>query len=240
MKPFLCTVWLIPLLAAAAVAGATSTTAPRIVRASYAAYMNGMTIGTISEQFEADGGSYRIVSETRPMGLATFLQRQPLKFLSTGELTREGLRPVHFEGRRNATDPPQVSADFDWSQGQILMKYNGKAEAVPITGAAQDRLSIMYQFMFVPQPEKTRQFDFWMTNGRKFDQYRYRVTPDVELDTPLGRLKTLHLVKQREPGSGHAEVWLSTQHQYVPVKVMIIEKDGMRFEQIIQTLELRD
>ena len=240
MERLLDKAWVIALLAGAAVASATSSGAPKTVRATYTASMNGMTIGAISEQFEADGGTYRIVSETRPMGLATFLQRQPLKFVSTGEVTREGLRPAHFEGRRSAGDPPQVSADFDWAQGQIYLKHNGKAESVPITTNAQDRLSIMYQFMFVAQPEKARQIDFWMTNGRKFDQYRYRITPDVELDTPLGRLKTLHLVKQREPGSGHAEVWLSTQHQHVPVKVVIIERDGMRFEQIIQTLELRD
>jgi hypothetical protein len=240
MKRLLCKAWLIPLLAAAGLAGATSTTPPKGVKATYNAYMNGMTIGAITEQFETEGGTYRIVSETRPMGLATFLQRQPLKFVSTGELTPEGLRPAHFEGRRSAADPPQVSADFDWTQGQIYLKHNGKAESVPIAAGAQDRLSIMYQFMFVAQPEKARQIDFWMTNGRKFDQYRYRMAADVELDTPIGRLKTLHFVKQREPGSGHAEVWLSTQHQHVPVKVVIIERDGMRFEQIIQTLELRD
>jgi len=240
MRPLLYQASLVVLLAGAAAADAAVAGAPKAVKASYTAYMNGMTIGSIAEQFEAEGGTYRIVSETRPMGLATFLQRQPLRFSSTGELTADGLRPAHFEGRRNAADPPQVSADFDWGQGQILMKYNGRAETVPIAAGAQDRLSIMYQFMFAPQPEKTRQFDFWMTNGRKLDQYRYRVTPDVELDTPLGRLKTLHLVKQREPGSGHAEVWLSTQHHYVPVKVVIMERDGMRFEQIIQSLELRD
>jgi hypothetical protein len=240
MRRLLCTAWLIPLLAGAPVADATSAAAPKTVKATYAAYMNGMVIGAITEQFEADGGTYRIVSETRPMGLATFLQRQPLKFMSTGELTREGLRPIHFEGRRSAAEPPQVSADFDWAQGQLHMKYNAKVESVPITPGAQDRLSIMYQLMFVAQPDKARQIDLWMTNGRKFDQYRYRITPEVELDTPLGRLNTLHFVKQREPGESHAEVWLSTQHRHVPVKVMIIEKDGMRFEQIIQTLELRD
>jgi hypothetical protein len=35
-------------------------------------------------------------------------------------------------------------------------------------------------------------------------------------------------------------VWLSTQHQLLPVKMLIVEKDGVRFEQVIQSLELRD
>ena len=97
----------------------------------------------------------------------------------------------------------------------------------------------MYQFMFMPL-EKSRQVEFAMTNGRKLDRYRYRITPDVELDTPIGRVKTLHLVKQRDPGDTTTEVWLSTQHQLLPVKMLIVEKDGVRFEQVIQSLELRD
>ena len=240
MKRLLCAGCLLVLFALTnGASGVSTNTGPKAVKATYGAYMNGMAIGAIMEQFEADGGTYRIVSETRPMGLATFLQRQPLRFFSKGELTREGLRPTQFEGRRNPNDPPQVAADFDWAQGLLQLKYNGKVESMPLTAGAQDRLSIMYQFMFV-HPDKARQVEFWMTNGRKFDLYRYRLNPDVELDTALGRLKTLHFVKQREPGESHAEVWVSTQHQNVPVKVVIVEKDGMRYEQLIHSLEIRD
>jgi hypothetical protein len=56
----------------------------------------------------------------------------------------------------------------------------------------------------------------------------------------LGRLKTLHLVKQREPGDTVTEVWLSPQHQYLPVKMLIMEKESVRLEQVIQSLEIRD
>ena len=213
--------------------------APKNVKATYNGYMNGMTIGVITEQFEADRGTYRIVSETKPIGLAVLVHRQPLRFVSRGHLTRDGLRPLVFEARRSAADAPQVSAEFDWPTSHVVLKHNGKVESLPITSGTQDRLSIMYQFMFTP-PEKARQVEFPMTNGRKLDVYRYRITPDVELDTPLGRVRTLHLVKQREPGDTATEVWLSPAHHYLPVKVMIVEKDGMRFEQILQSVELRD
>jgi hypothetical protein len=239
MRHLVCKALLFAPLAIAGIAAASVVAPPKAVTATYSATMNGMTIGTISERFEAGGATYRILSETKPVGLATLLQRQPLRFASTGELTRDGLRPVHFEGRRNAVDPPQVTADFDWAQSQLYLTYNGKAEALPISAGAQDRLSIMYQLMFL-QPEKSGYVEFWMTNGRKLDLYRYRAEPDVELDTPLGRLKTVHLVKQREAGESQAEVWISPRHQNVAVKVVIIEKDGMRYEQLIKSLEIRD
>ena len=59
------------------------------------------------------------------------------------------------------------------------------------------------------------------------------------LDTGLGRLKTVHLVKQRDPDDPVTEVWLSPQHQYLPVKMLIIDRE-MRFEQIIQSVDVRD
>src|SRR5512134_458469 len=91
------------VLAVVSVAAAAADSAhPRLVKATYNAYLNGMSIGVLSEQLETDGATYRIVSETRPMGLAAFIQRQPLRFTSTGRLTRQGLRPEQFEGRRSA------------------------------------------------------------------------------------------------------------------------------------------
>ena len=213
--------------------------APRLVKATYTGFMNGMSIGTITEQFESDGASYRIISDTKPVGLAALLQRQPLRFSSTGQIARDGLHPAQFEARRSANDAPQVSAEFDWSQRHLVLRHGGRTESMDLPAGTQDRLSVMYQFMYLPA-ERLRQLDFPMTNGRKLDRYRYRITPDVEIDTGLGRLKTLHLVKQREAGDTASEVWLSPLHHNFPVKLLVVERDGIRFEQVIQHLEVRD
>jgi hypothetical protein len=231
------------LLAALAVcvqpAGAGDVVAPKAVRAVYAGYMNGMSIGMVTESFEMTGGTYRVISETKPVGLAALVQRQPLRFSSRGDVTADGLRPTHFEARRSAHEPPQLSAEFDWAQSQLHLRQNTKVEALPLAPGTQDRLSIMYQFMFT-RLDKARTVDFWMTNGRKLDHYRYRITHDVEIDTALGRLKATHLVKEREAGETYAEVWVSPRHHNLAVKVLIVEKDGMRYEQLIQNVDIRE
>jgi hypothetical protein len=226
------------LLACIAFAAAPAFAAPKLAKATYNGYMNGMHVGLISEVFEVFDGGYRITSETKAVGLAVFVQRQPLRFQSRGQVSREGLRPASFEARRTAGDAPQVAAEFDWASGQVTLKHDGKVESMPVAPGTQDRLSMMYQFMFIA-PGKTPFVEFSMTNGRKLDQYRYRAQPEVEIDTPIGRVKTVHLAKVREPGDTTAEVWLSTAHRYFPVKILIIEKDGMRYEQVIQSLELK-
>ena len=230
--------WLYLMLATLCVAGGAAHAAPRAAKATYNGYMNGMPIGVITESFEATDGGYRITSETKPVGLATFIQRQPLRFQSRGQVSKEGLRPVSFEARRNAADLPQVSAEFDWAAGELTMKHSGRVETLPLPPGTQDRLSIMYQMMYL-SIDRNRPVEFSMTNGRKLDHYRYRVTLDVEIDTPLGRLKTLHLTKIRDVGDTAAEIWLSSAHQHFPMKMVIVEKDGVRYEQTIQSLELR-
>ena len=224
--------WLLGAFAAYASAG------PQSIKATYNGYVNGIQVGVITEQFETEGGNYRLVSDTKTMGLATLLHRQPTRYLSVGQVTSAGLRPAQFEGRRSPGEPPQLAALFDWPQRQVTLNHNGKIQVLPLPPGTQDRLSAMYQLVFIPL-ERMRFVEFPMTNGRKLDHYRYQVTPDVDIETPIGRLKTLHLVKQREGNASAAELWLATEHQRFPVKLVIVEKNGMRFEQIIQTLEIR-
>ena len=225
-------------IAAAAVASAAGAM-PRAVKASYQGYMNGIPIGVITETFENDGQKYRINSDTKATGIASLFQRQPLKLSSTGEMTKDGLKPLQFEGRRAVEEPPQVTATFDWPAGKLHLRHDGKNETHAIPAVAQDRLSIMYQLMFWPV-RRMEQLEFALTNGRKLDHYRYKINGDVELTTPLGKMKTLHLVKQHAPGETGTEIWLSPQHKYFPVKMVYIEKDGVRFEQLIKSLEIRD
>mgnify|MGYP006147498201 CR=1 FL=1 len=56
------------------------------------------------------GGSNMSVHEMSWRVLQSALQRQPLRFSSTGQIARDGLYPAQFEARRNANDAPQVVA----------------------------------------------------------------------------------------------------------------------------------
>jgi hypothetical protein len=224
-------VWLLGAFAAHAATG------PQSIKATYNGYINGIHAGVITEHFERDGSSYRLVSDSKTIGIISLLNRNPTYYLSKGQVTPGGLRPTLFEGRRNAGEAADVAALFDWAQGQVTLRHRGKTQAVALPAGTQDRLSAMYQLLFLPL-ERQRSVEFPMTNGRKLDHYRYQITPDVEVETPLGRLKALHLVKQREGDESAAELWLSTEHQRFPVKLVIVEKNGMRIEQLIQTLEI--
>ena len=86
--------------------------------------------------------------------------------------------------------------------------------------------------------DQLRDLKFAMTNGRKIDQYRYTISPDTALDTPMGRLAVIHLIKQRAPGDTATEIWLAREHAMLPVKMRIIEDDGSRYEQVIIKIDM--
>ena len=160
-----------------------------------------------------------------------------MRFTSTGRITADGLQPLRFEGKRREDDPRQVRGAFDWQSGKLSIEHDGRSEELPVSRGAQDRLSILYQFMFL-SPRPGQRLDIAMTNGRKLGQYQYVVQPNVEIDTPAGRMETLHIVKQHKPDETGTELWISPRHRNVAVKVLI-EEDGVRYEQVATRIEIR-
>jgi len=227
------------MLALAGACGAAETTAPLSAAARYDVFRNGWRVAVVSETFEAKDGAYRIVSESRAVGLLALVEKHTLRFVSSGVLTPSGLRPQHFEGKRSDADSRQVRADFDWQTGQLTIVHDGRTETFALPVATQDRISSMYQFMFLSR-EGLQRLEFPMTNGRKLDNYVYTVQPGGDLDTRLGRMATLHLVKQHRADENVAEIWLAPQYRFLPVKLLIQEEDGTRYEQVITSLELRE
>jgi hypothetical protein len=208
------------------------------VAASHNVLWNGVHIAVAEEHFEIEDGRYQIVSETIPVGVFALAKPRRATVTSTGSLTETGLQPKRFDGSLGAKDARRVNAEFDWLGAKLTLTHDETSEQVDLPAGTQDRLSIMYQFMFFGYDER-RQLDFAMTNGRKLDHYRYAINRDVEIDTPLGRMTTLHLVKQREPGDSETEIWLAPQHRYLPVKMLIVESNGTRYEQVTTRLEVK-
>jgi hypothetical protein len=210
---------------------------PRGVTIAYTASMNGLPIASIDEQFEAKNGTYRLESSSNPVGVLALFRKDGLKLTSSGNITGDGLQPLQFQGVRGVASE-KVSAEFDWKAAKITLTNNGQPDIQPLSPGTQDRVSIMYQFMYLDVARRS-ELAFAMTNGRKLDNYRYAVTRDVELDTPLGKLITLHLVKEREANDPVTEIWLSRDHRYLPVKVLIVENNGARYEQMVQRVDIR-
>lgn len=218
--------------------GAAIAAPPALVKAAYDVHKDGLPVATVSDVFEQRGSTYTIISESNPAGLLAMFVRTRIKVTSTGSVTAGGLRPDALDYGRLDDPGKNVSARFDWKSQRVVMTFDGRHENAALPADTQDRLSLMYQFLFLP-PEKLDNLAFHMTNGKKIEAYRYQLAGRPTLATPLGTLETIHLIKQREADDNAVEVWLSPAHQNLPVKVLIVENDGSKFEQLITRIETR-
>jgi len=207
---------------------------PQQVSAKYRVFKNGTQVGMVSEHFDRNGQQYHIESTTTATGIFALFARGAIILHSEGDITQDGLRPLHFEHHRGADPARLIVADFDWSKPAVTHKYDGKSETASLVVGTQDRISQLYQFMF--QPPRPPHVEFNMSTGRKLNLYRYRVVGEESVITPAGTFQTLHISKQRTLDEDGTELWLAKSRYYFPVRIVIDEKDGGKLEQQVESL----
>lgn len=133
---------------------------------------------------------------------------------SEGTISKYGLKPNYYVGENQRTS-------FAWSDG--IIEINKKFEK--LSKGTQDEISYMYQFMFSPPAENT---EIVIANGKQLETYRFINLGEQILQTKMGQLKTVHLLKD---GEEKIDLWLAVDHQYLPVKVRITAINGNFTEQ---------
>jgi hypothetical protein len=207
---------------------------PKKIDATYRVLKSGQIVGKVTEHFEHDGKRYRIESTTAAIGIFALFAKGNIRLISEGEVTKNGLRPLHFEHHRGSDPAKLVVADFDWEKRIVSHKYDGKVETAPLEDGVQDRISQHYQFMF--QPPKNKDIDIHLSTGRQLNLYNYRVVGEEPAQTPIGLFKAVHISKQRTPDEDGIDLWLAKTRHYFPVRILFDEKDGGKLEQQLESL----
>ena len=193
--------------------GAAVAAPPRQVEIGYEVMRNGMAVAEVSQRLEHDGRRYRLAETWRGKGV--FALRGEATRTSTGAVSADGLRPQAFEDRRSGRDPQQAA--FDPAAGLPTLQQ-------------QDRLSFIWTFAFAPPAHAVT---VSVADGKHVTQYGYQPAGREKLRTPAGEFDALKLVKKRDkPEDRATEIWLAADRQYLPVRVLVVEKDGTRIDQV--------
>ncbi len=210
---------------------------PASVKASYEVFSNGMKIGQIDEVYSHDKDRYTLTSTTTPLGLLAIFKPQKVFVRSSGLITKQGLRPLLFEYQREGDASKTVSAEFDWSAQQLTLINPALRTQFPLANGTQDRLSAMYQFMFLTLKSASK-LDFAMTNGSKLDDYHYAAGTRQKIDTPAGQFDSLYLDSQAKPGENRTELWLATQRYNLACKMVVTDSKGEQLTQVLRSVKI--
>jgi hypothetical protein len=219
-------------LAALFVFAAAHAGPPEHIKITYELSVKGMA-GDAVETLEHNGKTYTIVSETRGRGILATIGVLN-KRTSRGHITPQGLRPDEYRDERPFGWV--ASAKFDWEARTITQGRKGKSETLPLPATAQDPLSLAYTFAFLPPKEK--EYDIIRADGRGLTPFRFAVVGNERIPTPLGEMQTLHIAKVRDgPDDKATDIWFATERDFIPVRVLVVDKDGARADQIVTRID---
>jgi Protein of unknown function (DUF3108) len=221
------------LLFASSVAAAAP---PAEVAAEYTVTSTGMTVGHVSESFVRKGDLYSVQSVTRSEGPLKMILDEQITLESSGRLAATGLQPLEFVQRRARDSKRDLKSSFDWDKGVVSTVLRGETSQVALPLETQDRLSAMYQFLYLPAYGPTLAMP--MAMGRRVEQYNYRLVEEGRLATPAGEFDTLHYARVvAKPDDTKVDVWLAKDRFKFPVRVIFDDPKGFRLEQTLLSLD---
>ena len=191
----------------------------------------GMQIGRAVHRWHfAEDGSYVLNNRMETSGLVSLLKPLRQEYESRGRLGANGLQPESFRVLRNGRDSRE-NADFDWSTAEVQLARDASRQR--IAPGTQDLLSLNYQLAYLPNPENGSTLG--VVTGRKYERYNLDSLGEVEIETPAGRFRALHL---RAAGETLTEIWIALDHQRLPVKIRFTDKKGDSYTQLATDLDL--
>ncbi|HUQ28969.1 MAG TPA: DUF3108 domain-containing protein [Usitatibacter sp.] len=218
---------------------AAAAAQPTRIEAQYAVTTNGgITIGRASETFSRKGDAYSIRSVTRSEGvLKTFVDDQ-ITVESSGRVAADGLQPLEYTERRAKDNKRDLKSTFDWKMSVMHTELRGDPSDYWFPPGTQDRISIMYQFAYLPSMGATLEIP--MADRRKVIVFTYKLVEETRISTPAGDFDTRHYSRVvNDPKDTKVDLWLAKDRHNFPVRVIFDDPRGYKLEQTLVALEAR-
>jgi len=191
-------------------------------------------IGELVHTWAQDGERYEAESVAEAVGLVSLFYGGKFVQRSTGRITADGLQPAEYTLERGRGEPSET-ARFDWTDRKVALAWKNSSRTLVLPAGTQDPLSMVHQLYFLqPMPESGH---VSVASSRKlYRSYVERVGEEV-LDTPLGRLRTLHFRRQEADGAATG-VWVDLDRDLLPVRVQAVDRSGNVLDQLVREVRL--
>ena len=208
------------LMIALSFASVAAAAPPMRVEIGYEIARNGSVLAEVNQRLEHDGRSYRLSETWKGKGMLAL--RGDANRSSQGMVAADGLHPRKFEDKRPGRDTQHA-------------EFNPAAKTPTLL--RQDQLSFFWTLAFAPPRDVVTAS---VSDGKRVTSYTYQAAGRERVKTPAGEFDALKLVKRKDnPQDKATEVWLAVDRQYIPVRILVIEKDGTRLDQVAVKIDAR-
>jgi hypothetical protein len=199
---------------------------PARIEIAYEMRRNDSPMADVTEKLERADGSYVLTETWKGRGIFALLgsaRRQ-----SQGTLVGKKLEPREFFDERSGRDTAR--AWFDWKASTLTMQYKGEKTVQPMPPNAQDRLSFLLALALIPG--NTQSMSYSIADGKGLSRHDYTVAGKERIKVPAGEFDTVKVRRGGADPRETAEVWLAAERGFVPIRLLVVEKDGTRYDQV--------
>ena len=163
-----------------------------------------------------------------------------LTLTSEGTVGDEGFVPTLMTEKRRGR--ALTATHFNRQDGTLT--FSASAAKYSLVPGAQDKASVPLQLAAIARGDPKQlsgNIDILVGEDRDASVFTFTVAGQEQIDTPLGRIATWHLVRPPKPGSYNSrlELWLAPGYGWYPVQIRNVEASGAVTTQTANKIEIK-
>jgi hypothetical protein len=163
-----------------------------------------------------------------------------LTLTSEGTVGDEGFVPTLMTEKRRGR--AMTATHFNRQEGTLT--FSASAATYPLVPGAQDKASVPLQLAAIARGDPKQlsgNIDILVGEDRDASVFTFMVAGQEQIDTPLGRIATWHLVRPPKPGSYNSrlELWLAPGYGWYPVQIRNVEASGAVTTQTVNNIVIQ-
>jgi hypothetical protein len=214
----------------------SSLAEPAPFRAVYKADYKGLPVSAVGirELKVAPNGEY-ILSSSAKSFLATVTEQSRFR------IEEQKLIPLEYQYKRSGVGRnKKIDLKFDWSEGKASDEAEGWE--IDITPGILDKL--LYQFSMREDLERAAlknepwpSMTYQIADDGRLKTYDFKVTGEEELETPVGKINTVKVIRVRKSEDRSTTFWLAPDYEFMLIRLQQIEKKNRGFELHLEEAE---
>ena len=210
---------------------------PLPFEASYTIFKKGVEVAKMHRSLSRlDNGEYIYRSETNSTGLVSIFYKLHVLEESHWRLQNQKIQPLDYSYQRiKKKKKSHKQTIFDWENHQVNSIVNGKKSTLELKPEMTDKL--LYQLDMMHNLERGHHpASYTVVDGTKIKTYNFEYLGEELLDTPIGKLNTVKIVRQKHDEKGNLTLWCASELHFLPVKVEATDDEGSMTTAMITTL----
>ena len=194
----------------------------------------GFKVGEARHDWKIGPKGYAMTLNLEAKGLASLFGLQ-YEQRSAGAVGPAGLQPDVFsvDQHRRKRD----SAHFDWNVARVSIRRDDKERRSEVIASGdQDVLSLWHQVRRFARSEQPVVLN--VVTGKSIKRVSVRALGQEMLKLPIGEVETLRMQAQAAGGELDIDIWLSLQHDLLPVRIRITDDEGGVLDQRAAMIDL--